>query len=435
MIPHPKLPVLTKKIAFSAFVQLGGKALQLILAVISTKLISSFLIENDYGLYGKITEYALLFSVIGNLGIFANVVRKMADNPNDGKIFINSLMVRIFTGLVIFASAIGILIITRQDHVFILGTMLFSAGIFFDFITSICDGMLQANYLMGRATFAHVLGRVINFATVFFVIYFATRFTTETSFILLFSASLTGSIFTAILSYYFVRKKINFIWKIDVPFMLEVLKTSIPFGLVTLINNLYFRFLPDYFSSIAISNSQFATFHISAKVASVLSLLSTFVVFSALPGLKQYIDEKDWTKAIKLYKKLWKFFIFAGLLVITTGTIFGPKIIEILTHKKYFLPEFWFILPLMLVLAAISYGYDLILITLFAIEKDWWLLKQECIALVIAFTVSLSSLLTSSLQIKLFLIIFAAILGEIYMVVRGTKKVKKYFQHMSSISQ
>lgn len=72
--------------------------------------------------------------------------------------------------------------------------------------------------------------------------------------------------------------------------------------------------------------------------------------------------------------------------------------LTLVTNKEYFLPEFWFVLPLMLLLAAISYGYDLILITLFAFDKTKWLLSREYIAMSVALIFFIASLFIDDTQ-------------------------------------
>jgi hypothetical protein len=52
----------------------------------------------------------------------------------------------------------------------------------------------------------------------------------------------------------------------------------------------------------------------------------------------------------------------------------------------------------MLLLAAISYGYDLILITLFALDKTRWLLYREYIAFTIALIFFICSLFIDNTQ-------------------------------------
>lgn len=391
------------------------------LAIVTIKLISNFLSENDYGTYAAITEYALFFSVAANLGIFANVVRRMADAPKDGKVFLNALVLRLITAGFFFLSGVLFLVLQGSDTVFIFGSLLFFGTLFFDYVTSVCDGALQANYRMGRATVALVFGKIVS--TV--IVYVLIKNYSAADIPVLLAASVGGALLTAALSVYFVVRTVDWSWRIDRSFMWEILKVSIPFGIINILNNLYFRFVPDYFANRFLSGAQFATFNISFRIAQVFSLFSTFLMFSVLPGLKEYIDQQHWQKVKWLYKRVGLLLLVTGVLLVAIGSWFGPFMIELLTHKKYFLPEFWFVLPLMLLLAAISYGYDFILITLFALEKDLWILKRECLALSLALLVFLSSFLVEDLQLKLLLVIFGAIVGESVMVWWGLGKVKR----------
>lgn len=78
MIKTFSLENIDHKIAFSTLVQAGGKVAQLILGSISLRLITQYLSQEGYGIYAGISEYALFFSVVANLGIFAHMVRKMS---------------------------------------------------------------------------------------------------------------------------------------------------------------------------------------------------------------------------------------------------------------------------------------------------------------------------------------------------------------------
>ncbi len=434
-LPAPGL--LGRRIAFSTIVQYAGKALQLVLGVMTLKLISNFLSLHGYGVYSAITEYALFFSVAANLGIFANLVRKMADQPGEGKIFVNAMVLRILTGGIFFVLAILYLALRGADAVFLLGSGLFLGSLFLDFVTSVCDGMLQANYMMGRATLALALGRLVQLSGVYFIVQrfggLAAPSGVTAALLLFFGMTMAASFLTAGLSFYFVQQKfarrnVSLHLRIDVAFLREIFRTSLPYGLIFFVNNLYFRFVPDFLGHQFLSSAQFGAFNVSFRIAQVLSLLSTFLMFSALPGLKQYIALKQWKKAGILYKKLAWILLAGGIAIVAFGSLFGPKIIELLTHKKYFLPEFWFLLPMMLILAAISYGYDLVLISLFALQKDWWLLKCEVLSLIIAVLFFAPAFLVESMELKLFLTVFGAIVGETTMLTMGVLRLKKIFK-------
>lgn len=425
MIPNFTLDVLGKKIAFSTLVQYAGKILQLVLAAVTIKLISNFLTQSGYGVYAAISEYALFFSTAANLGIFGNVVRIMADRPTDGSVFLNALMLRVVTALLFFATAIMVTLANGSGTVFTVGTVLFCGSLFFDYVTSVCDGMLQANYMMGRATFALVIGKIVNLGVIYFIISnFGGDVDTAGLFFIL-GAVLLGSVLTAGISLFFVSRKIEWSWKISTPLMLKILGVSIPFGVINILNNLYFRFLPDYFSHQILDDKQFASFNISFRIAQVLSLASTFLMFSALPGLTEYIEGGHLEKARKLYGTLQKLLAGAGLLLVAVGSFAGPAVLAFLTHEKYNLPEFWFVLPLMLVLAAVSYGYDLVLLTLFAAGEDVWFMKREFFALAVAGVLFGAQFFVADVTAKMALILAGAIAGETLMVIAGTRKARK----------
>ncbi len=422
------LPTLGRKIAFSTFVQLAGKVVQLVISAVTLKLISNYLSEADYGFYASVSEFALFLSVAANLGIFGQTVRAMSEEPKSGKLFLNALILRVVTAFLFLGGGLLYLLIGGSDPVFLVATLLFAGALFFDYVTSVCDGMLQANYMMGRATVALVTGRACALFGVFAVTQWFAPSAALANIPLLFAATLGGAIIASGLSLLFVRQQIHWKWQIDGDFMLTILKLSLPFGIINILNSLYFRFLPEFFSREVLTDAAFATFNISFKIAQVLSLFSTFLMFSVLPGFKQYLETKNWEKAATLYKRVLILLVVSGFLLVTLGSLLGPTVLEMLTHKKYFIPEFWYLLPTMLLLAAISYGYDLILITLFAFEKDFWLIKREVIALSIAVIFILIAFAITGLHTQIALFLAGAVCAEGFMVTSGMLKIRSLFR-------
>jgi len=437
--PDFSLNVLGRKIVFSTLVQYAGKIAQLVLAAFSIKMISNFLSQNGFGAYSAISEYALFFSTAANLGIFGNVVRIMADRPRDGSVFLSALALRVGTALVFFVTAVVLALLNGSGTGFVIGTALFCGSLFFDNVTSVCDGMLQANYLMGRASFALFAGKLVNAGVIFLVVNLFGRSSfggalspvagakiDSLGMFLIFGAVLAASFLTAGLSLYFVSRKIEWSWAVNRQMIVKIFVVSLPFGIINIVNNLYFRFLPDYLSHQFLDDKHFASFSISFRVAQVLSLASTFLMFSALPGLTEYIEQGHLDKARKLYSNIKKILFAGGMALVVFGSLLGPWVIALLTHEKYNLPEFWFVLPMMMLLAAISYGYDLVLVSLFAAGDDVWFMKREFLALGIAGAFfGLSYFIGSDMTTKMALILAGAIVGELFMVVSGMWKFEK----------
>lgn len=424
--------ILDRKIAWSTFVQYAGKLVQLGLASAAIKIIAMMLDQSGFGLYSSITEYVLFFSVVANLGIFGNLVRRMAVEPRNANLFYNAVILRIISGVIFFGIGMVYLLIVGAGVTFILASLIFFCALLFELITTVCDGMLQANYMMGRANVAVIAGRFLNLL----VLLLAYKMNIHAIWMVLL-ASMIGSLATTFLSFYFVSSKLEKkALKFDKVLIKELLIAGLPFGIINVLNNLYFRFLPDFFAHQGTTDAQFATFSIAFRIAQVLSLISTFLMFSVLPGFKEYLANNDMVKFKVVYAQAKKVLLGIGILVILIGTGTGRLMLEILTHKKYFSSEFNLILPLMLVLTAISYGYDLVLITIFALEKEYWFMKREfvalgiCLFIYLLFNVVVSGnyfgILSSAnlVSLRYTFCLVGPILAESYMVICGLKKIK-----------
>lgn len=392
--------LLEKKIAWSTAVQYLGKILQIGLAVATIKLITNYLGTEEYGTYAKISETALFFATMGNLGIFGNTVRQLSSHHSESKVFANAIFIRIATAIPIFL--IPAIIYPK------VGIFFFVTALFFEYITSICDAAMQVHYIMGRATLALLLGRLTNLITIIALIHFNISKDAN----LFFLAPLIATFVTASLSLFFVKQKINLTWKLDPALMKTLLFSSIPFGLINIVNNLYFRFLPSYFAAKILLNGEYASYNVSLHISSYAALVSTFLMFSILPVLK--------SKPAELFKLSKKILTILGIVLVIFGSILSPILIKLLTGKEYFIEKLWFVLPMLLLLAAISYLYDLVLINLFAFNQEKWFLKREVLALTLASIFFLIGWQTSSIAT----IITGAIAGESLMVFMGLHKSK-----------
>lgn len=422
---------LSKKITFSSLVQYAGKIVQIVLSTLSLKLVSGFLSQHDYGVYAAITEYCLFLSAAANLGLFANIVRRMADRPRDSTIFTNALVIRLLTALVFFIVGIAYLGFQHSDEIVLIGSVAFLCSLFLDYVTSICDAVLQVHYHMGQAMIALILGRLAN---VLIQWYFITHYVSNTgSVVPLLIITIAGALTTAVVSLLFVIKKLDWQWHFSIPLMRQILVVSIPFGVINLINNLYFRFLPDYFSHRVLTEAQFATFSLSFRIMQVLALASTFIMFSALPSLTAMLDQGNFQQAYILYRKIGRLLIWGAMGLVLFGSLLGPTLLTIVTHQKYILPELWFVFPMMLVLAGISYGYDVTLITLFALGQEKWWLIRECIVLLVAMVLFGGTYWLQNSLMSLWLIVLASVCAEALIVLMGVRKVRREFAKRAAV--
>lgn len=415
---------LRNKIAWSTLVQYFGKVLQIVLGIAAVKIATNALGAEQFGLAGKIAEYALFFSVAANLGIFGNTVRKMADHPKDGEIFVNAMFVRLGTGILFLGSGALYALLFIDDPIFQAGVLFFMSALFLDFATSICTGMLQANYMMGRSVFAITLGRAME---ILILLQLAAHLSPATYFL----APLAGSIVALSLSLGFVRMRIRLKWTHNWDHIKLFLFSAIPFGIINIFNNLYFRFLPDLFASKALTEEQFSHFHLSNVMAQTAAIFSTFLMFSILPSFKASLEDKKYKQAHELYNKARLLLLGLAIITIIGGTALGPFALKLISGPEFYQAALWYVIPALFLLASISFFYDLVLITLFAQEKDVWFLKREVLALSLAGCFFLLSLLPKDPHARMSLVLLGALLGESLIVGLSLRKIRSEFGRSS----
>jgi O-antigen/teichoic acid export membrane protein len=412
---------LKNKILWSTFIQYFGKLLQIAIGIVSIKLVTNALGPEEYGLYGKIAEVALFLSTTANLGIFGNTVRKMSTHPQDGKLFINALFLR-FISIILFL-VVGLAYSQfALDSTFTLGLLFFACSLLFDNLTSIATAMLQTNYLMGRSVFAVTLGRIAELGIIFLLIQNVSTAP------LFFLAPLTAAAISLCLSMLFASHRIKFHYKLDTQILKSLLLTSIPFGIINILNNAYYRFMPSFFAAQVLTDADYGRYNLTLSAVASVAILSTFLMYSVLPVFKQSLKEKHFQRAKELYIKVKRSLIALGALAIVSGSILGPYLLTLVSSGEFTNNALWFMLPLMLTITAASYLYDLVLITLFGLEKEIWFLKWEAIALLASSILFITSLGQFTQETSLILILLAALTGESIMVIVGMRKISAIFQ-------
>jgi len=411
---------ITQKIAWSTAVQYLAKVVQIALGVVTIKWVTNALGPEAFGQYGKILEYTLFFSVAANLGIFGNVVRKMADAPKDGKLFTNALILKGGLTLIVFLIGALATLIWNPNPIFIAGMLFFMASLFFDQLTSICNAALQANYWMGRSAIAMTLARVVELGL---AILLAKQ---SASMPLFFLAPAGASLVALGLTTFFVRRRFELKWVLDKKLIRNLFLTALPFGIINLVNNLYFRFLPSLFMGKALSDEQFSFYSLSMGITMTASLFSTFLMFSVLPIFKHSLTEGHKLRAKNMFKLAIIILGLGALLMIGVGSALAPWTISVVSDASFWQSEIKHLFPLLLVLAGVSYFYDLILITIFALEKELWLLKREGIALVIGGSIMSLSLLPQTTSARVTWIIAGAIIAELFLVTIGMRRIRQW---------
>jgi O-antigen/teichoic acid export membrane protein len=422
-----------KDILWSTFVQLLGKGLHIGIGIVCTKLLTSHLEPSGYGAYGKIAEFALFFSVAGNLGLFGNSVRRFSESPKDIKLLLNTLLLRFFSAMAFYAVGVMYGIFSGFELTFLAGMLLFMSSLLLDQLVTICDGFLQAHYKMGRAVIAHWMGRLAQLLALVLLTLNPENILSNADPSIFFLAPLAASAMSLTWSLGFVAKNLGLdalkeTWRqkiVDLKFMKGMLLSSLPFGIINLINNLYYRFLPSLLIAKMVTEAVYGSYSLTLHMAGTASLLSTLLMFSSLPKISQSLEWGLLQEARDLYHRLKNSLWALSIVMVISGSLLAPLAIPLVSNSSFLVNGYGFILPMLLVLTAASYLYDLAMLTLFGLKQEMWFLKREPLALLLAsgfFLVAYFVLDNPILQVSFTLL--GAIAGESLMAALGMWRLR-----------
>ena len=178
----------------------------------------------------------------------------------------------------------------------------------------------------------------------------------------------------------------------------------------------------------ALTDEQFSFYSLSLNIAMTASLFSTFLMFSVLPAFKQSLTQGHTKRAKAMFKLALLILSLGSIAMIGFGTWLGPWTIGVVSNQNFWQNDIALIYPLLLILAAVSYFYDLVLITIFALEKESWLLKREILALIIGVLVMGGSLFLEANSTRATVVIAGAICAELFIVTLSLRRIRLWLK-------
>lgn len=412
---------LRQKIAWSTLVQFLGKTLAIAMGIFSVRWTARALGPEEMGFFRQMTEFALFFSNAASLGLFANIVRKMSEAPEDGTLFFNAFVLRTGSAFLILSAGLISAWLYGFEEAFLMGLSFFLCSLFLDFITQSCDALLQAQYKMGRSMVALLSGRVLELCILFSII----SFWPEASTPLYFLAPLSASVLTCLIVLVFVSRSIKWRFTFQKETQWQLFISSLPFGIINVLNGLYFRYFPSLVLATTLSESQFSSYSLQHQMVMTASLFSTYLMYSSLPALHQAIREKNTQLAQNLLKRLRQFLLGLGVAMVLLGKLLGPWALSIISGSSEYLN---FTIPgvllLLLILGAISYFYDLVLVSLLAFEKELWQLKIEALAVGLGLLGIFIASRGFPTNLTVYITLASAILAQSFVVLLGLRRLE-----------
>jgi len=354
-----------RKVLSNTVYQLIGRFSMAAMAVIILKLITGYLGVAGYGNYVTIYEFLGFFAIFADMGIYTIAVREMAVNEKKIPIVIGNIMgLRSTLAIIMLIIAVGtaFLLPQYQSSRIPMGILIASVTTFFTMLQNTLCSVLQIHYKMQYSTLAMILGKLVSVLYVIFIIFYLypkfgvgaslaliqnlrlaglepnlASFPLEQGFLHLIFGGLLGSVVMYAVTRHYVHRLEKFKNQFDLKYWISVLKTSIPYGLALILNNIYFK-VDVLILSLMLdpkqAGMQTGMYGVAMRILEMLVIIPVYFMNSVLPIMMKLIKEKS-KKIHVLIQYSFDFLIATGAPILVGIGVLSIEIVRLISTKNF----------------------------------------------------------------------------------------------------
>lgn len=284
---------IARKILSNTFVQIGGKVAGALVSVFIVKLITNFLGVSGYGQYVSVYEFLAFFGILSDFGLFTIAVREMAkEEGRESFIVGNVLTLRTVMATAVMLLAVGaaFLIPQYQDTYIPAGVAVASLSVFFGILNGTVSSVLQLHLKMQYPTFGLVLGKLVSFAYMVYVVYYGFTTPSTEAFNQLMWAGVGGNAVMVAVTWFYARKYASLTFRFDVDYWKSTLLKAWPYGLALILNMVYLR-VGSLLLLFLKNPTEVGLYGVPARVLDILSIIPIYFMNSVLPVLTRKLKD------------------------------------------------------------------------------------------------------------------------------------------------
>lgn len=327
---------IARKILSNTFIQITGKIVGALVSVLIVKIITNFLSLGGYGQYVSIYEFLAFFGILADLGLFTIAVREMAKEEDRVNFIIgNVLTLRTLmaTGAMLLAVGTAFLIPQYSGTYIPVGIAIASVSVFFSIMNGTLSSVLQVHLKMQYPTMGLVVGKLVSFGYLLWVVYVGFTTPSAEAFYQLLWAGVVGNAFMVAITWHYASKyaKIRFLF--DFAYWKDTIWKALPYGLALILNMVYFRI--DSILLLLMKNpEEVGLYGVPMRVLDILSIIPVYFMNSVLPTLTRRLKESP-AKAREVIQHAFDFLMAMVVPIVVGAQVLAYPLIFIISSPEF----------------------------------------------------------------------------------------------------
>lgn len=373
---------LIKKIFINTSSQVVAKAATVILGFLTVGLLTRYLGVDQYGIYTLVFAYLSLFGVFADFGLQLSLVRDLSgEGPSTNNLKSTYFSIKILLSITATVLSLVALVFFPYSETIKAAIVVGSLAVGVGYMNGYGASVLQSKLKLDTAALLEVINRIVTVAAI--VIFLLLHLNLYA----IICAVLIGNIVSFAVNIYVAPDYFRFRSLPPFPTIVNVIKTSFPIGITTLLGALYFK-IDTMMLSVMKTTSDVGIYSLSYKIFENIIMLWLFYMATVYPLLSQYMKSKDHMRFKKLIKSSLVVAILFSIAAIILGFFAAPLAITILGGNNFIES----ILPFRILLIAIPFVIvnNLFYYALLTISKIRYILLTLLLSLAFNFFINLA---------------------------------------------
>jgi len=355
------------KVAQNTVIQIVGKAISIILGMITLGIMTRYLGQEGYGQYITILVFLQFFGIIMDLGLYLTLVREMSANPQqESKIFNNIYTLRIITSLLILSLAPIVVLFMPYPQIVKLGVIITTLTYFFNSLVQILTSLFQRRLAMGKVMTSEIIGRLAHLATIIVII------SLSGGLLMILLGNIINTLVYFIALYFFARRFIKINFSFDFSLWLNVLKKTWPIAVGIFFNLIYFK-ADTLILSFLKPAGDVGIYGAPYKFLEILTTLPHMFLGLILPLMATAWTSKKTKEFKELFQICFDLFVIIGIPMIAGGLIIGTPLITFFAGNEFL--SSGPVLKILIIATVLIFFGTLFNYIIIAIDKQKRLLK------------------------------------------------------------
>jgi len=320
---------LSSKVAYNTIIQIIGKAIATILGLAAIAIMARYLREIGFGQYTTIITFLSFFGIIADFGLTLVTSQMISQPGNNQATLLNNLFsLRLISAIFFLGLAPLVVLFFPYEPIIKLGVAITVLSFFFTALNQILVGFFQKNLTMTVVATAEVVSRIILLGGVIIAAYL------NLGLLSIMIATVTASLVSSIMHYWFSRRFIKIGWQIDLTVWREIIKKSWPLGLTIFFNLIYLR-ADIFILSLLKSQADVGLYGATYKIIDVLTTLPFMFAGLILPILTLEWANKNFIKFNQVLQKSFDAMIILALPLIVGAQLTAKPLMILIAGKDF----------------------------------------------------------------------------------------------------